>query len=379
MSDLKKRVYVDKCDSYDPKQIESIFDKRFEELGIKDKIKAGMTVVIKPNLIMKASPDAAATTHPEVLAAVGRIVKKLGAKVLIAESSGGVYSEQTIKMITKGCGIQAVAERDGFDINLDTGYTSVDLPHGKICRMLNVINPYVKPDFVIDIAKLKTHCMTQFSGATKNLFGTVPGLMKPELHFRYPEINDFSSMLIDLAEYIKPDVCIIDGIDAMEGDGPTGGEKRHMGVLFTGLSSYNVDIAASTSIGIKPMSVRMLYEANLRGLCPKTADELEIVGTSIKSIKTDFKMPRTKNVDFGKFLPHFLQPLAKKITTPKPKIQTKNCVGCGKCAESCPQHTIKIIDHKAHINYDNCIKCFCCHEMCPKHVIDVKRFSLFNL
>lgn len=75
MSDLKKRVYVDKCDSYDPKQIESIFDKRFEELGLKDKIKAGMTVVIKPNLIMKASPDAAATTHPEVLAAVGRIVK----------------------------------------------------------------------------------------------------------------------------------------------------------------------------------------------------------------------------------------------------------------------------------------------------------------
>ncbi len=379
MTELRNRVYVDKCDEYDPKKIESILEKRFQELHVNEKIKAGMTVVVKPNLIMKATPDAAATTHPEVLAAVGRIVKKLGAEVLIAESSGGLYTEQTIKMITKGCGIADVAERDGFKINLDTGYTAVELPHGKICHMLNVINPYVKADFIIDIAKLKTHCMTQFSGATKNLFGTVPGLMKPELHFRYPEINDFSSMLIDLAEYIKPDLCIIDGIDAMEGDGPTGGQKRHMGVLFTGLSAYNVDVVASTAIGIKPMSVRMLFEANSRGLCPKTADELEIIGEPIRSIKAEFKMPKTKNVDFGKFLPKFMQPLVKKITTPKPKIQTKNCVGCGKCAESCPQHTIEIIDRKAHINYDNCIKCFCCHEMCPKHVIDVKRFSLFNL
>lgn len=379
MNELRNRVYVDKCEEYDPKKIESILEKRFRELHIDEKIKEGMTVVVKPNLIMKATPDAAATTHPEVLAAVGRIVKRLGARVLIAESSGGLYTEQTIKMITKGCGIADVAERDGFEINLETGYTAVELPHGKICRTLNVINPYVKADFIIDIAKLKTHCMTQFSGATKNLFGTVPGLMKPELHFRYPEINDFSSMLIDLAEYIKPDLCIIDGIDAMEGDGPTGGQKRHMGVLFTGLSSYNVDVAASTAIGINPMSVRMLFEANSRDLCVKTAEELEIVGEPIKSIKADFKMPKTKNVDFAKFLPKFMQPLVKKITTPKPKIQTKNCVGCGKCAESCPQHTIKIIDHKAHINYDNCIKCFCCHEMCPKHVIDVKRFSLFNL
>ncbi len=379
MTELKNRVYVDKCEDYDPKKIETILEKRFHEFHINEKIKAGMTVVIKPNLIMKATPDAATTTHPEVLAAVGRIVKKLGAEVLIAESSGGLYTEQTIKMITKGCGIAEVAERDGFKINLDTGYTAVELPHGKICRMLNVINPYVKADFVIDIAKLKTHCMTQFSGATKNLFGTVPGLMKPELHFRYPEINDFSSMLIDLAEYIKPDLCIIDGIDCMEGDGPTGGQKRHMGVLFTGLSPYNVDVAASTAIGIKPMSVRMLFEANSRGLCVQSVDELEIVGTPIKSIEAKFKMPKTKNVDFGKFLPKFMQPLVKKITTPKPKIQMKKCVGCGKCAESCPQHTIEIIDRKAHINYDNCIKCFCCHEMCPKHIIDVKRFSLFNL
>ncbi|MFR5069443.1 MAG: 4Fe-4S binding protein [Eubacteriales bacterium] len=75
----------------------------------------------------------------------------------------------------------------------------------------------------------------------------------------------------------------------------------------------------------------------------------------------------------------FLRPLAAKIATPVPKIRTGKCIGCGKCAESCPQHTIEIKHKKAYIIYDNCIRCYCCHEMCPEHIIDIKRLALFNL
>ncbi|MDO4459971.1 MAG: DUF362 domain-containing protein [Clostridia bacterium] len=376
----KPQVFIDKCDSYDSDILLALFRERFAQLKMNEKIRPGMTVVIKPNLIMKSSPDAAAITHPEVTAAVGRVVKELGAKVLIAESSGGVFTEQSVKSVMNGCGYTAIAEKYGFEIYKDCEYQAVNLPDGKICRTLTVIKPYVNPDFVIDIAKLKTHCMTTFSGATKNLFGTVPGLMKPELHFRYPELNDFSKMLIDLSEYIRPDLCIIDGIDGMEGDGPTGGSPRHVGLVFTGLSSYAVDMVASSCIGLNPMEIRMLKEANERGLCPDSVDEIDVIGESIAAVKiVSFKRPKSKSVDFAKYVPGFLQPLVKKITTPKPKIDTKKCVGCGKCAESCPQHTIEIKDRKAVINYDKCIKCFCCHEMCPMHIIKVKRFSLFDL
>ena len=55
------------------------------------------------------------------------------------------------------------------------------------------------------------------------------------------------------------------------------------------------------------------------------------------------------------------------------------CIGCGKCAESCPAHTIQILERKAVIAYPNCIRCFCCHEMCPKQAVDIRRLGIFDL
>ena len=95
-------------------------------------------------------------------------------------------------------------------------------------------------------------------------------------------------------------------------------------------------------------------------------------------MEADFRMPESKPADFIARLPGFLRPLAARLATPVPKIRTAQCVGCGKCAESCPQHTITIENRKAVIHYDKCIRCYCCHEMCPKHVIDIRRLSLFR-
>ena len=92
----------------------------------------------------------------------------------------------------------------------------------------------------------------------------------------------------------------------------------------------------------------------------------------------DFLKAEAASTDFIDRLPKFLRPVAKKVATPTPKIRRGECVGCGKCAESCPQHTIQIRDGKAVIDYKKCIRCFCCHEMCPKHVIDIRRWSLLH-
>ena len=92
----------------------------------------------------------------------------------------------------------------------------------------------------------------------------------------------------------------------------------------------------------------------------------------------DFLKAEASSTDFIDRLPKVLRPAAKKLTTPTPKIRKAECVGCGKCAESCPQHTIQIRDGKAVIHYKNCIRCFCCHEMCPKHVIDIRRWRLLH-
>lgn len=373
-------VCINKCDMYELNQLVDIFENQFRQLGINSKIKPGMTVVIKPNLVIKADSESGIITHPTLVAAVGIIVKSLGARVLIAESSGGVFTEQSVRYIMSACGYSDIAEQYGFEIYTACKNASVELKNGKICKRLNVIEPYINADFIIDIAKLKTHCMTMISGSVKNLFGVVPGLMKPELHFRFPEKPDFSAMLVDLCEYIQPDLCIIDAIDCMEGNGPTGGVKKHLGLIISSENPYCADIAAAEIIGFDPMDIYMLSDAHSRGLCPADSGEINVIGEKLVACKvSDFKMPTSKDIDFAKRVPKLLQPFVKKISTPKPVIDKKHCVGCGKCAESCPKHTINISQHVAVIDYDNCIRCFCCHEMCPMHVIDVRRFNLFNL
>lgn len=373
------KVCLEKCEDYNVEKLTEIFRRSFISLGINKKIKPGMTVVIKPNLVMKTDPESGIITHPNVTAAVGTLVKDLGANVLIAESSGGIYTEQSVKSVMDGCGYTSMAKKYGFEIYNKCENRAVELKEGVICKTLNVVEPFINADFIIDIAKLKSHCMTMLSGAVKNLFGTVPGLMKPELHFRYPDKKDFSTMLVDLCQFITPDLSIIDAVDAMEGDGPTGGTKTHVGCLIVSDSPYYADLTASEIIGIEPMDVLMLTEANRRGLCPEKVSPDAVEGASISECKAEkFQMPRSKDVDFANHVPKFLRPAVRKITTPRPVINTKKCVGCGKCAESCPRHTIKIENRKAVIDYSQCIRCFCCHEMCPKHIIEVKRFSFFK-
>ena len=179
---------------------------------------------------------------------------------------------------------------------------------------------------------------------------------------------------------MHPDFSIIDAIDAMEGDGPTGGQNRFVGALVGSESPYEADMVGAKLIDMNPEEILVLKNAQERGLCAGKLSEIEVLGDDFENIVVhDFKRARSSSIDFTTRVPKFMQPLAKRILTPYPKINTAQCVGCGKCAESCPQHTITLREHKAHIEYSKCIHCFCCHEMCPKHVINIKRFSLFDL
>lgn len=375
-------VYLSRQADYNIDKLIEAVDAMFTAFGFYEKITPGKVALIKPNLVMRSAPEDAIITHPNVVAAAAVCVQKHGGRVLVAESGGGVYNTAVMKSVFRGCGYTAAAEKYGFELYTECKSRAVELPEGIRCSTLEVIEPYVRPHdaLVIDIAKLKTHGMMGYSGAVKNLFGVVPGLMKPELHCRYPEKEPFAEMIVDLCEYIHADFAIIDGIEAMQGDGPTGGEKRFVGALLGSDNVYDADLVGTKIINIDPMDVPIQKNAHDRGLCGRDHTSVELLGDSMESVCVeDFKRARSSDVDFIKRVPKFLQPLAKMIATPYPKIQRKNCVGCGKCAESCPQHTITVKEKKAEIDYSKCIRCFCCHEMCPMHVIDIKRFSVFKL
>ena len=376
---MRNRVWLAQCPDYG-QSLEEKIEKAFDALQVWDKIRPGMRVVLKPNLVMSSKPEQAIITHPAFTAAVGKCVQKAGGRVVIAESPGGPYTPAAMKAMFRATGYRDMAEACGFTLYTDCKSREVTLPQAKRCRELSVVEPFLDRDYLINLPKLKTHSMVGFSGAVKNLFGAVPGLQKPELHCRFPEREPFSEMLCDLCHFLGPDLSLMDGIWAMEGNGPTGGQRRDLHVIAGSESPWALDVAAASLVGLEPEKIVMLREGHERGYGPLDLSELELVGDPMETLLApDFLKAEASSTDFIDRLPKFLRPAAKKLATPYPRIDKKRCVGCGKCAESCPQHTISLRDGKAVIRYQNCIRCFCCHEMCPKHVVQIKRLGLLRL
>ncbi len=380
------KVSVTHNTSYDFNEVYSSVCRHFELLNIASNLKSDAKIVIKPNLLMKRKPDENTTTHPNLVSAIAKGLKELGfTNITIAESPGGPYTPIALKPIFSACGMEDVAKEQQININYDVGFRPVANPNGVVCREFNIIDPIADADFIISVAKLKTHCMTGLSGGVKNLFGCVPGLMKPEFHWRFPDKNQFCNMLVDLCETVKPDVTFVDAIMSMEGDGPSGGTSRKTDMIFASDNPYDLDVVLCKVINTPCEDVYTVKNAIERGLSKQNFDEVELLGDELL-VYEDFKKPTSHTVDFSSHTPKFIQStvkfISKKLLTPKPKIDLKKCVGCGKCAESCPAKTINITDtgkgKKAIINYDACIKCFCCHEMCPIKVISVKRFNIFK-
>lgn len=345
----------------------------------------GMKVVLKPNLLMKRRPEEVTTTHPVLVEAVVLELQALGiTDITLIDSPGGPYNPTLLEGIYRASGLAEVAERTGITLNADCTFVHKYFPQGETSREFNILTPLTQADYIINLPKIKTHGMTTMSGSVKNLFGSVPGLQKPELHFRFPNNEEFCNMLVDLSLLVAPQLTIVDGIIAMEGDGPSGGKPKQVGLTLASTNPYYLDLIQAAVMGLEPEQVATVNHAIRRGLCPATVGEVELVGDLSAFGNHAFVLPKSsRTVDFISHVPPFLRKpanwLRQKWLTPHPIIRTQDCVGCGKCAESCPAHTIHMEDHKAVIDYSNCIRCYCCHEMCPVRAIDIRRLRVFDL
>lgn len=369
---MKQAVY--QVQEYREEAIYAAVCRFMEDLEIARELHPEFKVVIKPNLVMAKSPKFPATTHPLVIKAVVRWLKEQGIRdITLAESSGGLYNAEYMKNVYSVCGMKQL--QPDIKLNMDFTAQTVHCPEGFANHSFHLITPICEADYIINICKLKTHAMTGYSGGIKNLFGTIPGLEKPQMHYRWPVIEDFSRMLVELAQMVNPQLTIIDAIDAMEGNGPTGGTSHPLHMLLASKDMYTQDYFAAGLMGIEPMEIVMIRQAVEKGLA--NPDELILTGDPIPDNLTPFSQPDTKRLDFASSLPGFLQKpftrIAGRFLKSYPQLNKSLCVGCGKCAESCPAHIITIKDKKAKFRKKGCISCFCCQEMCPMKAISVKK------
>jgi uncharacterized protein (DUF362 family)/ferredoxin len=354
--------------------------RQFELLHVADAVRPGMRVVLKPNLVMKRAPEQATTTHPMVVRCVAQELHALGAEeIILAESPGGPYTHSALEGIYRGCKMDEAARAAGIRLNEDLTSVAVPSQAGKRCASFNLLRPIVEADLVVNLPKLKTHCMTTLSGGVKNLFGCIPGLQKPELHYRFPEESAFCEMLVELAETVSPAFTIIDAVESMEGDGPSGGQPRTTGFLAGSANPFALDAALCAYLGLE--NVQMVAIARQRGLAP-SLEELALCGDRIEPI-AGFKPPRSKSLDFLDRFPAALRPMIRKtaetLAAPRPAVDRRRCIGCGKCAESCPAQILSVQNGKARMASKGCIHCYCCQEMCPVQAIVIRRFWAFQL
>ncbi len=378
-------VYIKKQPDYSLPQVTGAVTEILQWGGIDKKINADTTILLKPNMLSKSSPDKAVTTHPVVVEGVINRLLSFGAKaenITIADSSGGPQNPVVIAANYKGCGYTDVADRCGVNLYTKLESTTVKTD-GVMVKEFELLTPVVESDIIINLPKFKTHVMTAMSGAVKNLFGTVPGLKKAEFHMRFPDKDNFSNMIVDLAQTVKPHFTIVDGIAGMEGDGPGSGTPREFGVLLGGENIYYIDAVICNMMGFKITTPPIMTAAVKRGLVPMEIPQGTVQGdVEMYTTIDNFSMPKSYGVDFSHRVPRPIRwatPAVEKLLAPKPKINNAACIGCGKCRDICPQHTITVDKGKAKINMTNCIRCFCCHEMCPVKAIDVKRNIFFNI
>ena len=379
------KVSIVKCENYDCKTVKDAIKESLDLLGgISVFIKPGDKVLLKVNLLLRRKPEKVTTTHPSIAQALAELVIEAGGLPIIGDSPGGYhfYNRSTLESVYETCGMREAAEKSGAELNYNTDAVDVPYPEGKIMKAVKTIKPVLEVDKIINIPKIKTHMMTVYSGAVKNLFGVIPGSYKAEYHLRFEDTGDFADVLVDICSFVKPVLTVMDAIVGMEGYGPTNGSPKHVGLVISGANPYELDVVASKIIGLEPKQVPTVRKSIERGLCSGNPEEIEVLGEQVQNVSiNDFRIPTLKlSFNFYNLLmPRFISKRLNRVMKAKPCFDYKVCKGCGVCAKSCPPGALEMVNGKPVLNINKCIRCFCCHELCNYDAVNIKRPWLIKI
>ncbi len=316
-------------------------------------IERGQRVLLKPNMLCPASPDRAILTHGEVVRAVAEYVLEKGALPQISDSPAMGSFEKGLKE----SGIRDALE--GLPVEFKEFRNSVSVDVGPPFHKIELAEDALNADALINLPKLKTHSQMLLTLGVKNLFGCVVGLRKPQWHMRAGVDREmFAMLLVRVYQVLKPCMTILDGVLAMEGEGPgKGGKPRALGVLMGSGDATAIDLAVCGMLGVNPDSLFTNAAAKKAGIL---ATKLDIDGDLPRI--TDFELPRMSPLLFG---PKCMHGLMRRYLIQRPVPDESLCKNCGDCLRYCPARAISLDERKITFDYDRCIRCYCCIEVCP--------------
>jgi uncharacterized protein (DUF362 family)/NAD-dependent dihydropyrimidine dehydrogenase PreA subunit len=374
------RVAVIKCDDYDEDGVAAAVERGIGLLGgISSFVKPGERILLKPNLLAPEVPEACVTTHPAVFRAVAMALEKGGAELFYGDSP----AMGNMAAAAERCGIAAVARGLSIEAADFREGVNVHYPRGRQNRHFVLAKGVLEADGIVSIPKLKTHAFEKYTGAVKNQFGCVPGFLKGEFHVKVPDADSFALMLLDLNALVHPRLYVMDGIMAMEGNGPRGGRPVKLGVLLLSDDPVALDSVACRIIAVDPMLVPTVRLGQELGYGEAGAGSVELCGDDISMLVSpsfDIDRKRLRPIRTRGIMRFFRNRLV-----PKPFINPDRCLRSGSCGRMWPAEP-KAVDwirgnkKKPPVyDYRRCIRCYCCQEVCPEKAIRLKKPLLRRL
>lgn len=377
---MKSKVVLLPCGEYDEEKVYTLLKQGLYLVGgVEALIPKDANILLKPNLLKRAEVEKAVITHPVVVGAFARILRENGyEQIVLADSCG----HGTTQAVIRGTGMDTYLEKYQIPaIDYSEGI-KVDYPQGIQAKEFILPKELLEQNCVISLSKMKTHALERITGAVKNSYGFVYGFHKAKGHTQYPSADSFARMLIDLNKCVAPKLYVMDGIVAMEGNGPGSGDPVQMNVMLMSTDPVALDSVFSRLVYLKPEMVPTNYHGEKMGLGTWKEEGITLL-TPDGEISMSEAVKRYGNPQFNVDRTEVRKNIwtrmagALNIFRKKPYIENDKCVHCGICVQSCPVPG-KAVDFRKGkdkppvYDYKKCIRCFCCQEMCPKKAIKVK-------
>ena len=366
-------VSISKCNSYDLELVQNAVKSSLDAIGgLSSFVKPGDKVLIKPNMLQAKTPEEAITTHPAVIESVINLVKDVGAIPMVGDSPGG--PARGMERFWKVTGMLDVCERTKTSlINFEKSGV-YEMERGG--KTYHIAKPVIDCDVIINLPKIKTHGLTTFTCAVKNMYGVVPGLRKTEYHKMAPKPSDFAEMVVDIFALAKPQLNIVDGIIGMDGTGPSAGNPKEIGVILASDDSVALDCFICHCLGKDPMKVPSNRIAQEQGLGEGVVENIHVIG-EFPVIK-DFKWPPNM-AGTMELIPSSIARGLMKLWWSRPSIDPDICTNCNTCVKSCPVDALIKNNPIPEFEYGECINCLCCMEMCPEKAVFEDKSRLYKL
>ncbi|MDD5288091.1 MAG: DUF362 domain-containing protein [Dehalococcoidales bacterium] len=345
--------------------------------GLKSVVKPGNKVFVKINHLSPPSPvERGIVTHTVFVEAVLVLLQEIGVEITVGDDI-----EEGNEDGFKISGFRETCDRMGVRlVNLrEAGFVERKCD-GVVLKNIYVSRIVLEADVIINLPKFKTHSLVTFTGGVKNMYGIIPAGLRRRFHGEYLRTEDFCQTLVDIFSVAKPQLTVMDGIIAMEGEGPGSGQLRNMGLILASKDTVALDTVASRIIGLKPDDVLTTRYAGERGLGTNDLNKIAVAGESIDSVVVpDFKLPASFSRLAVNRAPRGLVKFAVGQISPRPRVQKKRCTACNECVKVCPTGAVAIVDKTARIDDKLCIRCMCCHEVCRYSAIVPRRPFVGNI